>query len=830
MTIKRKLPLIIITLVASALITMSTAYYVYISQILITTEKYHMEKSLAIGATSLANFFDTRRTEVEFLSQNALVIDTVSDYLLEDQSMIGNYPLTNEYFSEMVTQTEDLRDIFIIEHNGIVLASSEPRSLGLDLSDRQYYIDAMNGKTTISSLLANRVDGVSVLFVATPIYLKNNGLIHDIPVAVMATIINGVTTSKSLSDMIPTDIGTAYLVDNSGTIIFHTDTNMVGQPHRNEDALQSIKTYDQGIHEIEFTSSEDEFYMLFQAIEGTSMILVLEQNMSLLHGPATQALTDITFIAAIVLFLSAFVAYRMAKTITNPIIYLGNIMTKTTSGDLTSRSEYVSHDELGILSKDLNYMLDELTGTYEELESKNDELMATEEELRINNEQLLQSQRRLEDSQIRIRTLAFNSRLTGMPNRLAYSQAIKERLEKPKKERMPFALYQLDLDNFMRINDSLGHAFGDKVLVAFANRLKNLESDTLSFYHLSADEFAYIDDANSNEFDIISQLDGIYTELAKPFDFDEKSIHLSASIGISLYPNDGMTESKLVQSADTAMFEAKKSGRSNYVFYRKVMSESVVKRIEIEDLLRHAIDNNMVTMYLQPQFTIPDKKLVAYEALMRIKDEDGKMISPGLFIPIAEETGRIVELGTWALRYICQTIREWRDNNTDFSHISVNVSGLQLKKPDFIDILMGIIDETRISPSDLELEVTESVLMDSLDGDMDVLLQLKKLGFKIALDDFGTGYSSFSYLRSMPLTTLKIDKAFIDNLADSRKDQEIIHQMIDMAHELGLTTIAEGVEYESQFDVLAKYQCDYLQGYYLARPAPIEQVERMIKQ
>ena len=402
--------------------------------------------------------------------------------------------------------------------------------------------------------------------------------------------------------------------------------------------------------------------------------------------------------------------------------------------------------------------------------------------------------------------MAFTNSLTGLLNRTSFITDIAAFIDEHEVE--SFCILQFDIDHFARVNDSLGHIVGDQLLVLVGERIKTLAIRNLKFYHLSADEYALIVLDTNREPSLEELLKCVFALFEIPFEIEGRSFYISISMGITRYPFDGVLVEKLVQNADTAMYAAKKTNRSAYVYYESVMSENATLKIEVEDLLRTAIGEERVYMVFQPQFDLITQSFVSVEALMRLKDHDGQLISPISFIPIAEETGLIVELGYWAFKHVCKTFKTWQSMGINFENVSVNVSVVQLKQPNFATELLSIINEVGLSAHYIELEITESILLDIDVGGENIIQTLRNFGFKVALDDFGTGYSSLSYLRQLPIETLKIDKSFISNLEASKKDRELIRQVIGLARELGLRVIAEGVETEAQYVLLGDCLCE----------------------
>lgn len=430
------------------------------------------------------------------------------------------------------------------------------------------------------------------------------------------------------------------------------------------------------------------------------------------------------------------------------------------------------------------------------------------------------------ETETKIWELAFIDQLTKLPNRTSFKYKMEEELERAEKNGYGVALFLLDLDNFKRINDTLGHTVGDILIIEIADRLKK---QNLDVYRFAGDEFAVI---LSGELTLpmIERISGQIHEMSLvPFQYQERTIMTSFSVGISIYPEGGSNLEKLVQNADTALYIAKEDGKAKSVIFNQIMSEKIMKKLEIETVLRRAIKDKLICMYYQPQFSPEDDRLKAFEALMRIQLEDGTMISPADFIPVAEETGVITEIGEWSIQEVFEQIKIWTLSGVICDYISINVSGIQLRQNNFAEMVYRIAKEKQIKPEQVEIEITESTFMETSDKNFELLNKLKQWGFRIALDDFGTGYSSLQYLRTLPLTTLKIDKFFIDSIDHSKKAESIVRQIIEIGHEMELNVIAEGVEIVQQKDILCRLSCDLIQGYFYSRPLTLKQTKDLMR-
>lgn len=435
----------------------------------------------------------------------------------------------------------------------------------------------------------------------------------------------------------------------------------------------------------------------------------------------------------------------------------------------------------------------------------------------------------------RIRRLAFYDNLTGLPNRQAFRQQLKGLLREAREDGGSVAVLYIDLDNFKRINDTLGHTFGDGVLKAIAKRLtgsirrREGKEDEDDIPHgvarLGGDEFAFAICNFGNSSVLESIADRIKEHLAKPIPYKGLDFVVTPSIGVSVYPEDGDNAEDLLKNADVAMYQAKDAGRDTVRFYSGTMSVRSMHGLALERDLRRAIENEEFELFYQPKLEIASGKLVGAEALIRWRDEDGEYIPPASFIPIAEESGLIVPLGDWVLREACRQANQWQQKYSTAPRIAVNISSQQFYQSDLQQTVMKSLFEAGAKPSSLQLELTESILMRDVAQTIQVLEYLKNTGITLAIDDFGTGYSSLSYLKRFPIDALKIDRSFVMDLEASNDSATICAAIIAMAHQLGLTVIAEGVETTGQLEFLRTQSCDEIQGYLFSRPICAQEYE-----
>ena len=429
-------------------------------------------------------------------------------------------------------------------------------------------------------------------------------------------------------------------------------------------------------------------------------------------------------------------------------------------------------------------------------------------------------------AELRIRHLAYNDALTELPNRMQFMDLLNQTIGSAGDKGQTFALLFLDLNRFKNVNDTLGHDVGDRLLIAAGRRIRHSVRAGDSVARFGGDEFTVLleDLTSATAASVASQK--ICLALATPFEIDGNDIYVSASIGISVYPADGMDGNTLLKHADSAMYLAKKNN-SGYEFYESGMEATISEFVLMEGALRRAEASNELLVYYQPKVVLATGALCGMEALARWKHPELGMVSPVKFIPLAEETGLIVSIGAWVLRTACTQAKIWADAGMPLA-VAVNLSGVQLRQRNFVDSVRAVLAETGLDPAHLELEITESVLMEQAKETLSTLHQLKEIGVQLAIDDFGTGYSSLSYLKRFPVDTLKIDRSFVCDVTSDPDDAALVTGMIALAHSLRLKVVAEGVETAEQREFLVRCDCDYIQGYLLSQPVPPEVFERIM--
>ncbi|MEC4237860.1 bifunctional diguanylate cyclase/phosphodiesterase [Pseudomonas sp. DSV-1] len=427
-------------------------------------------------------------------------------------------------------------------------------------------------------------------------------------------------------------------------------------------------------------------------------------------------------------------------------------------------------------------------------------------------------------SEQRIHRLAYYDALTHLPNRTLFQDRLHTALQQAERNKSWVVLMFLDLDRFKPINDSLGHAAGDRMLKDMAIRLLACVGDDDTVARMGGDEFTLLLQPRATRQlalnRAISVAEQILASLVKPFVLESREFFVTASIGIALSPQDGNELSQLMKNADTAMYHAKERGKNNFQFYQADMNASALERLELESDLRHALEQQEFILFYQPQFSGDGKRLTGVEALLRWNHSRRGLVPPGDFIPVLEELGLVVEVGDWVLAEACRQLKLWHQAKVRVPKVSVNISARQFSDGQLGTRIATILKETGLSPACLELELTESILMREVSEALHILASLKNLGLSIAVDDFGTGYSSLNYLKQFPIDVLKIDRTFVDGLPSGEQDAQIARAIIAMAHSLNLAVIAEGVETQEQLDFLREHGCDEVQGYLFGRPMP----------
>ena len=465
----------------------------------------------------------------------------------------------------------------------------------------------------------------------------------------------------------------------------------------------------------------------------------------------------------------------------------------------------------------LLFYIRKLRGMRRNLDIKNKELIASDEKTRKQYEEILQINEKIRLRDERLKYLAYHDTLTGLPNKLSLFEYMDRANPSSGK-----ALFFVDIDNFKFINDTLGHSYGDMLLKNVSNEICKVILNDGTLYRLSGDEFLVLYD----NIDDIGKVEILANKLLDDFSKEGSNVnidmHITFSIGISIYPTHGEGLEDLIRYADIAMYSAKKHGKNRYIIYNETLNETFLERMTIEKYIPKGLENEEFELYYQPQLDIKSNKIIGFEALLRWNSPDIGPIAPNKIIEVAEETHFIIPLGKWILNTACEFLKLTKKKGYTGLKMSINISILQLLQDDFVNQVRNALRVNDLSPEDIVLEITETILMESFDEVIDKLSLLRERNINIALDDFGKGYSSLSYLKQLPITTMKIDKLFIDDILE--EDDAFLSYVIALGKELGMTVIAEGVEYECQLSYLRQHNCDIIQGFLFCRPQPKEYI------
>ncbi|CAH1218532.1 hypothetical protein PAECIP111893_04439 [Paenibacillus plantiphilus] len=507
-------------------------------------------------------------------------------------------------------------------------------------------------------------------------------------------------------------------------------------------------------------------------------------------------------VLSIAMVLYIFVAFYYS--VIRVVIALKRTALRIIGGDITARVALDTKDELYHVGTAFNKMVEAFDQTMEE------------------------SRRQTE----RIEYMAFYDALTDLPNRVLFQQKLLTVLEKAERERLKAAVMFIDLDHFKHINDTLGHDAGDQLLRIIASRIKGSIDSNAVVSRMGGDEFLLLVPSLEDPQHAGRAAEKIIEALCASMEISGHQIVVSASIGISIFPDDGKESAELIKRADTALYYAKSHGRNKYQFFNPSMNEGTLERLQFMYDLRRALDENELSLYYQPRMETASKRIVGLEALVRwISPEPGagRIRMPQEFISLAEETGLIIPLGEWVLRAACNQYKEWERQGMPPLRISVNISVVQFGRDEFVSLIRRILEETAMPPDMLELELTESMVMKSDEEVILKLRQLKELGVFLSIDDFGTGYSSFTYLKHFPIDALKIDRSFIQDVPHGVRDTAITKTIIALGRRLGLKVVAEGVETKEQLAFLSSRKCDEVQGYLISKPLAVEEIEPLLR-
>lgn len=775
------LPLIFLTI-----FTYNLSYKKYMD--LATQSTVELAKNYGMGFQSQLN---SQIAEVEGLANGTniqnLVLENYNGVTLGNDSPY--YTNVTDLFATASDYAGNNVNYYLYDVNGYYITSSD----NTNTDDWQEHMAIPVEDITETKILqCSPLDEIESIDVVSPIIIKSQ----------IVGLIRANITSRYFGSFIPED-GSAFIMTNDGGYLF-TSTGLTGQRELETQAFNCLNGADNAKDYGHLkASSFKNIYGFCKLSDSNWLYLIKQQGTQYQQILATLPITmSITLI--IILMIAIWVSRILSAKYTEPIFTLRDNMTDASSGNLDVKCDVASDDEFGDLSRMFNSMMDIISNNYKELSASKAALEVSEQELKKNYAHIEQ--------------LAYHDGLTGLYNRVAFMKYAYKIFHDASVGASKHAIFFIDLDNFKNINDTLGHDYGDLLLKDVSDRMLSCIASDDILARNGGDEFLIL----KNRYDTVDDLENFASQLVNvvhhPFILNDETAVVSMSVGIAVFPNNGLTVSELIKNADIAMYNAKNSGKNSYRFFDSYMEDDVNRKNDLADILSHVIDKNEIYLQYQPQVNVESGQVTGYEALMRIESELVGFISPAEFIPIAEETGIINILGEWALIEACNFNQVLIKSGFGPLRVSVNVSTTQLKDDHLIDIIKSIPEKTGMDLKHLEIEITESVLMNSFEHNLKLINQMKELGCSIALDDFGTGYSSFNYLTQIPIDTLKIDKSFIDGICSNEKDRCIADSIIDLAHKMDISVVAEGVEDNEQLQILQNQFCDTLQGYLFSKP------------
>lgn len=713
---------------------------------------------------------------------NGLALGTDSAYYAPVQEIMNN---TSGYMNSSV-------NFYLYDVNGYFVSSSESDNNYGDWSE--YMSTSVTDITATTIMKSSNINkDANSIDVVTPVYVKGK----------IVGLVRANIASTYFGAFIPDD-GQAFIMTSSGDYLF-SSTGLSNDKSLEEAAYNLFSSENATTKGYLYTdSSTIKSIYGYYIIDDLNWIYLINQNGRRFQEILTTLPIVLIITLAIITFIAIWISQILAHKYTDPIISLRNNMAEAAAGNLDLTSDIKSNDEFGDLSDKFNTMMSIISNNYKELEQSKKALEASELELKKNYAHIEQ--------------LAYHDGLTGLYNRVAFMKYAHEVFHNDGSTLNRHAIFFIDLDNFKNVNDTLGHDYGDLLLKQVSKELESYISDDDILARTGGDEFLILKTKFATNQELEQYAKHLVSIVNNPFNLDGEIAHISMSLGIAIFPSNGLTISELIKNADIAMYSAKSAGKNNYRFFSSYMEDDFNRRNDLADILAHVIERNEVYLQYQPQANVSDGKITGFEALMRIESDLVGFISPSEFIPIAEENGLINQLGEWALYEACNFNQALIRSGFGPLKVSVNVSTMQLKDDHLISIIKSIPEKTGMSLEYLEIEITESVLMNSLEHNLMLVNQFKDLGISIALDDFGTGYSSFNYLTQIPIDTLKIDKSFIDGICSNEKDKCIADSIISLAHKMNISVVAEGVEDLDQLQILKDQFCDTLQGYLFSKP------------
>ncbi len=607
---------------------------------------------------------------------------------------------------------------------------------------------------------------------------------------------NKVLTRDAMNQLVKKEgLFLSYDFNYNGMTVGHLDHEHFIDTHTYETAPLLFSNYD-----ADELSLGDATHILFSGVriplQKGSLLVTAYINKDELQAALVQSrkvlIISIVVIAAVTLIISFIVLNKMLSL---PLRRLLNGIEIISKGDYSHKIDVTSNDEFGHISLEFNNMAEKIAARERELDK-----------------------------------LAHLDALTQMPNRVMFQKHSDAAINRAKRLNSKLAIFFLDLDEFKIINDTLGHDFGDQLLVEVSKNLSKIMRNSDFLARIGGDEFNILVEDLDSAVAAEEIAQKIIAQMKKPLLVNGKQMHITSSVGIAIYPDDGDKSITLLKNADLAMYQAKADGRNKYHFFSQELEVSLNRRTAILKELKQALSRQEFQLYYQPKFSLKDGSIYAAEALLRWENKELGFVTPDQFIPLAEESGEIIRIGAWVIERACHDFAQWQKNGLGITQVSVNVSNVQFDNESIIDILQDSIKSANIPAAALEVEMTESYIHKNSDQALKTLHKIREIGIELAIDDFGTGYSSMSYLKRLPLNRLKIDKSFIDHIPNDSDDIEITKIIVALAKVMDLSITAEGIETLEQMHFLQELECDEGQGYLCSRPLPYHEFVTFVKE
>ncbi len=797
MSIKKSLRIYIILLASIPVIIMTVLAYILASNKYLELTENSIQYNTGIYMDGFRAALNTLVSENETIASNMYVQSCLAEKVNNpgfDLTTSVYYNAVKQQFEHSATDNAAPVTYALYDIDGYYVTGTVSNT-----GDWSEYMETPVASITRTEFYPNAPisDGDSSLEIVTPIIVKQQ----------VIGLLRSNVDIDYFGAFLSTD-GNAYILDAAGDFLFHHD-DITSDPYfaRHLDTIAQTAKQDQNGNSdsnILCENNHSTYIYGYTIIPDLHWVYILRENRNAYHAIISSLPILLSIGLIIILLIALAVSTCLTKKYTDPIMELNTCMLEASSGNYQISCDIHRKDEFGQLSHCFNEMMKIIADT-------NERQLNAQRQLEANEVQLIEHNKHVEE-------LAFTDGLTKLYNRLAFMKYCQDILNEARSSYKKHAVLFIDLDDFKNVNDTLGHDYGDDLLVQLADQLTTCIKPGDILARTGGDEFLIFRN-HIEEFEDALQTAAELVNITKhPFKIMGETVHVSMSVGVSFFPQDGLTLNELIKNADIAMYSAKTNGKNNYHVFSSSMADEINKKSEIIAILQEAMAKEEMYMVYQPQADVVTGKIIGYEALMRLNSSIAGYIPPSEFIPVAEECGIIDALGDWALFEACAFNKRLINEGFTPITVSVNVSTTQLSGNHIITTLERVQDETGMPLKYLEIEITESILMDDLDHNLSLISKMKEMGAKIALDDFGTGYSSFNYLTQIPINTLKIDKAFIDGICSNEKDRYIADTIISLAHKMNIRVIAEGVEDIEQLRILQTQMCDVIQGYYFSKP------------